>query len=54
MAAPAELTPAVTGNAQMPSAEGPTHPRGQVQAKALVGGMSQKISEESKGIYRLY
>lgn len=47
VAGPAELTPAVTGKTQMPSAEGPTQPQGQVQASTR-----KKTSADSKGIYR--
>lgn len=40
MAGPAELTPAMTGKTQMPSAESPTHPQG--QAKPMIGEMAQR------------
>lgn len=52
MAGPAELTPTVTGKTQMPFAEGHTPPQGQVWAKPMIGDTAQKVSVESKGIYR--
>lgn len=52
VAGPAELTPAATGETQMPSAEGHTHPQGQVRARPMIGDMAQKVSVESEGIYR--